>query len=446
MFIGKKVLGRTDLAIKLDNWRGGLDVFRKISYIIIIIALSVNVYHICNPNLYIEYYNGSGFKGFEEAVVIAKDGNYSYIKTNYQSNAKKEIKLKLTKGELRQIAFNIVYENMFFKLKGDLSVYNKTDQANEAIKVEWFGKTKEVHGYGIENIFFYNISSNLKNKIDEYYRDNYKYGYIDKNENFSIYPKYNYATSFTGNYAQVYENYKDYWIDKSGTAVSESIVNYTRKPTVNLIAKMQYGEYGFISNEGKFIIKPKYHLAKDFSEGLAAVWDENNDLVYINDQEQKIIKIDFAQTGNSSMGILDLSGFHYGLAWIKWNNKYGYIDKRGQMVIQPMFDVTTDFSEGLACVNVNNKWGYIDVSGKYVIDAKFDMAFPFSEGLGCVRIGDEENGKWGYIDKTGKLIIDTKFNKAEPFSNGIACVMIDLTEGEIDNNNTYVLKKYGNKD
>jgi hypothetical protein len=74
------------------------------------------------------------------------------------------------------------------------------------------------------------------------------------------------------------------------------------------------------------------------------------------------------------------------------------------------------------------------------------LAFPFSEGLGCVRIGDEENGKWGYIDKTGKFIIDAKFSNAEPFTKGIACVMIDLTEGEIDNDSKYKLRKYSNRD
>lgn len=443
MFIGKKAFRGIDLTIILDNWRDRLGIFRKVFYVSIIIVLSANVYYIYNPKLYVDYYSGSGFEGYEESVVIGEDGDYNYIKTNYQNDTKKKIKLKLTKGELRQLAFNIVYKNMFFKLRPDLSLYFMTDQARQAIKVKWFGKTKEVYGYGIINMPFYDISSN----IIKYYRDSYKYGYIDKNETFSIYPKYSYATSFIGDYAYVYENYENFWIDKSGIVVSENIVSDAKTPKVNLTARMQYGDkYGFINNEGKYIITPKYQQAQDFSEGLAAVRDENDDWVYINEQEQKIIKIDSAKTGNLRMGIDDLSGFHYGLAWIKWNNKYGYIDKRGQMVIQPVLDVTTDFSEGLACVKVNNKWGYINVKGKYVVDAKFDMAFPFSEGLGCVRIGDEDNGKWGYIDKTGKFIIDTKFSKAEPFSNGMACVMIDLIEGEVDKNNTYILKKFSNKE
>jgi len=52
---------------------------------------------------------------------------------------------------------------------------------------------------------------------------------------------------------------------------------------------------------------------------------------------------------------------------------------------------------------VNDKWGYIDKTGKIVIEPQFDYAYKFSEQLARVRIGDEKTGKYGYIDTIGRV-------------------------------------------
>ena len=89
---------------------------------------------------------------------------------------------------------------------------------------------------------------------------------------------------------------------------------------------------------------------------------------------------------------------------IEENGKYGYMDKDGNVVINPQFDRADDFSEGLARVRIGDektgKWGYIDKEGKFVINPQFDCAEDFSEGLAKVKVG----GKYGWIDKTGKIV------------------------------------------
>jgi hypothetical protein len=54
-----------------------------------------------------------------------------------------------------------------------------------------------------------------------------------------------------------------------------------------------------------------------------------------------------------------------------------------------------EFSEGLARVQVGEKWGFIDKTGNLVIQPQFDEASEFSEGLARVRIGD----KWGFVSR-----------------------------------------------
>jgi hypothetical protein len=112
----------------------------------------------------------------------------------------------------------------------------------------------------------------------------------------------------------------------------------------------------------------------------------------------------------------------------KQNDKYAYVNIKGETVIKPQFDLATEFFEGLAAVNNNGNWGYIDKTGKMVINPQFDFAAKFSEGLAAVMNG----GQWGYINNTGKLVIDIKCDFALPFSKGLAIVEIGNKWGCID--------------
>jgi hypothetical protein len=110
------------------------------------------------------------------------------------------------------------------------------------------------------------------------------------------------------------------------------------------------------------------------------------------------------------------------------NDKLGYIDRSGKIIIEPKFEGAGNFSEGLATVKIGEKFGYIDRSGKIIIEPKFEGAENFSEGLATVKIGE----KFGYIDRSGKIIIEPKFEGAENFSKGLATVKIGGKEGCID--------------
>ena len=113
--------------------------------------------------------------------------------------------------------------------------------------------------------------------------------------------------------------------------------------------------------------------------------------------------------------------------------KYGY-KHNGRVVIPAKYDDACPFSEGLARVKINGKYGFIDKTGTVVIPAKFDGAWDFSEGLASVKI----NGKWGFIDKTDTMVIPAKFDDAWYFSNGKARVKLNGRQFFIDRNGNEV--------
>lgn len=99
----------------------------------------------------------------------------------------------------------------------------------------------------------------------------------------------------------------------------------------------------------------------------------------------------------------------------------GFIDRDGQIAIEPTYQKAYSFRDGLAAVQKEGEWGFIDTRGRVVIEPQFVMVSSFSEGLAAFR-DQRFTDPWGFIDKTGKVVIKPQFDCAEDFRNGIAKV------------------------
>lgn len=251
-------------------------------------------------------------------------------------------------------------------------------------------------------LFFLFRSSDLPFKPDTSLipvYDGKKWGYVDQKGKYVINPQFSDAGWFSDGLARVED--KD-------------------------------GKIGFIDKKGTYTIPSKYVNATIFHEGLAFVVEEGGHPVCINKKGDRVFECTAAD---------GVSSFCEGIAPFytlndKEETRYGFYDKKGNVVINPQFKGAGFFHEGLAKVSNNDdKWGFIDKNGKYVINPQFDECYPFFEGLAAFMSGD----KWGYIDKEGKYAINPQFDEAYNFFNGMAIVKQGDRYGYIDKEGKFVI-------
>lgn len=137
-----------------------------------------------------------------------------------------------------------------------------------------------------------------------------------------------------------------------------------------------------------------------------------------------------------------IDGFNeLGLAQVRRDHLYGFIDTTGKEVIKCKYQSVGEFKEGLLQVRLNDKWGYVDIKGRIIIKHQFEGTRGFSDGLAIVvkREGFDLY-YYGFINKSGDIIIPFKYTKAEDFKDGIAKVMLDNKWIYIDKNGNKVKK------
>ncbi len=339
-------------------------------------------------------------------------------------------------------------------------------------------------------------SQNLKDELLPVRTDNNHFGYINKNGDLIIEGKFIRAANFSNGIARVTIGSKPLftqkyaYINKNGEIIielnknkpgtfsynglanirlpsgKETFIDKTGKQlnhTFDKVAMFKEGRalifikdkgYGFLNDEGKIIIKPKFVYAESFNEGLAKV-KINNKYGFINKKGEVVIEpiFDFANKFSEGLaqvrrngysgfintsGILTLyqkplsypSDFKEGFTLAKFEGKHLFLNKNGiELKIKTEFDELFHFSEGLAKFKKDNKFGFVDKNGEVIIQANLDYSSVenFSDGLAIIKIETQRKGKlpfrqYGYIDKQGNVVIKPQFPSAGDFKNGLAMV------------------------
>ncbi|GER58342.1 WG repeat-containing protein [Patiriisocius marinus] len=250
-------------------------------------------------------------------------------------------------------------------------------------------------------------------------RDNDQFGYIDKMGTFKINPQFAKAGDFSD----------------------------------GLAAAMKNDQWGFINTSGDWVIEPEYDKVKPFNSGYALVLIDKH-WNYI-DKNNKVLQTPVKEK------YYDFNKF--GVAFYSIDKKVGLINTKGEVVLEPKYNVIKPFVDGYAKVRVDDKWGMIDTSGKEFVPAIYDEIGDYrGQGI-AVRKGDSfgilvegsmniisgadkvwdfpegekltyarKDKKVGFVNAKGAWIISPQYYKARAFSNGLAPVFNDDAWGYID--------------
>lgn len=277
------------------------------------------------------------------------------------------------------------------------------------------------------------------------------------------------------------------FIDKKGTVVIPFDFSDGTSFSEELAGVLKNGMCGFINHKGELVIPLVYDTISNFRDGWGTV-QRKGAWTFVSPRGQEMKQWFFGTesfseglaaaapiptgtaTGAGSRpqyGFIDKEGdiviqpgydaaepFSNGLAAVLTKGKWGYIDKRGVMVIEAQFDAAGPFSEGLAQIQLGNKMGYVDSRGRIAIeprfqldtwqedpDEKIEMTGKFVGGLACVRfvVGPEANGGWGYIDRTGRFVIPPRYEDADMFAEDLAPVKMKGKWGFVDRKGNLVI-------
>lgn len=123
--------------------------------------------------------------------------------------------------------------------------------------------------------------------------------------------------------------------------------------------------------------------------------------------------------------------------------KYGYIDTRGQSLIEPVFDRAYPLQDDRAVVQVNGKWGVIDATGRFLLEARYDRMDPRPASNGTFTVGVKAEGggmKYGHVDHSGQPLYPPVFDAARPFTEDLAAVAVNGRWGYIDRTGRWVIE------
>ena len=255
-----------------------------------------------------------------------------------------------------------------------------------------------------------------------------KWGYINKEGKYIINPQFSDASFFRGGLAKVISmDGKVGYIDKKGNYVI---------PAKYKDGTHFYEDLAFVVAEGenqvcidkrgntKFVLK-NIEYVHPFSEGLALVGVKGQGWGFIDTKGEFVINPQFESA----------KPFREGLAAVCQNDKWGFIDKTGKIIINPQFEHVSSFYDSKALFYDGTQWGFINKKGEYDINPQFESAAIFSEGLSAIQQGNQG----GYINEKGQIVINPQFDYAGDFNSGLSVIKQNNKAGYINKKGQIVI-------
>ena len=174
-------------------------------------------------------------------------------------------------------------------------------------------------------------------------------------------------------------------------------------------------KWGYVDQHGVVVVSPRFEIADQFNERLARVYDEDR-------KQYGYIRTDGSWAFHLPDDCVASHQFSEGLAWFRRESCFGLLNRDGEVIVEPKYSDAKDFSEGLATFGFREgcdcnreydpdrdffdkrlpreKWGVIDRSGNVVVAPTFPDLASFREGLSVTT-----RDHWSFIDRDGMVCL-----------------------------------------
>lgn len=180
------------------------------------------------------------------------------------------------------------------------------------------------------------------------------------------------------------------------------------------IAVCKHGLYGILEIETEKLVVPfKYQKICDFRENFAWVKAKNK-WGFINKKLEEIVEPKYTDVfgldnGNFQLGVINCVG-EPTIDTNTDNIMTSYKENRRKNP-KVLYSRIEGFAEGLTPIKLRKKWGFINTKGEIVIKPHYESVKPFAYGLSAVML----NGKWGFINTKGNMVIKNQYLDCSSF-------------------------------
>lgn len=165
------------------------------------------------------------------------------------------------------------------------------------------------------------------------------------------------------------------------------------------------GKVGLISPFGDLLAPLKYEHIGPFSDGLALAV-EGRRCGYLTNTGAAQIPFEY----ESADGVAQWGDFRNGLAEVQHGGKRCLINTRNERVFPCVFTDVGPATGALVPVRRKARWGYADRRGNVLFDNRYDLAWEMTGGYARVKAGEH----YGLIDSTGKEAAPLRYAEIAP--------------------------------
>jgi hypothetical protein len=234
------------------------------------------------------------------------------------------------------------------------------------------------------------------------------YGFINRSGHIVIPEVHKKISSFSDGFAMMIEptSLAYSFINKQGQLAFGRHFEEVKPFSEGMAAVNVNGKWGYIDTSGQMVIKPQFESVRSFHEGLAFVQNKEffglkRRTSAIDNMGRVVFDLDIdcflSKTENPEDGEFCISNFYDGLAlWNSpWSLPLAYVDHKGAIALHPPLGIITlgIFREEVAVFEAAEKYGVMDKTGQIIVEPKFDAIGVSREGLLLVKVKDH----YGYI-------------------------------------------------